>query len=447
MTYKFILNIIIRVLLILANCFILAILVINTHDWFSITNASIILVVQIVLMIVFLNKINRELSFFLSTINDKDASDFYSNKKSNPLFMNVYSQFNRINRLIHDSKTDKYNQYNYYKTIHEQISTGLLSFTDDGSIDIFNNALKNLLKISNCRNVKDIDNYITGFGSFLLNINPTKRRTYKLQIGGEIHTLLLNVTIIKSDNNQFKIITIRDINPELMANEVQSYNKLIRILTHEIANSIGPISSSIDTVLEVLEKGNTNPDFDVNTNLDKIISGLEIIKERSVGLKEFISKYKDLTRIKTINTTEYEIRTELENISRLFDSKFKENHINIKLDVCPSNLVIKADKHLLNQVIINLLENSIQAFDNTTKEKTVQLKSFKTENSIIIEIFDNGCGIEKDDMENIFTPFYSTKQSGSGIGLSLCRQIINLHNGLITATSELGEFTKFVIEI
>ena len=447
MTYKFILNIIVRVLLILANCFILAILAINTHDWFSIINASVILVIQIIMLIVFLNKINRELSFFLSTITDKDASDFYSNKKSNPLFMNVYSQFNRINRLVHDSKTDKYNQYNYYKTIHEQISTGLLSFTDDGSIDIFNNALKNLLKISNCRNVKDIDNYITGFGSFLLNINPTKRRTYKLHIDGETHTLLLNVTIIKSDNNQFKIITIRDINPELMANEVQSYNKLIRILTHEIANSIGPISSSIDTVLEVLEKGNTNPDFDVNTNLDKIISGLEIIKERSVGLKEFISKYKDLTKIKTINTTEFDLLVELENIILLFDSKFKENNINIILDVSPSNLIIKADKHLLNQVIINLIENSIQAFDNTTKEKSIQLKSFKVDNSTIIEISDNGCGIGKEDMENIFTPFYSTKQSGSGIGLSLCRQIINLHNGFITATSELGEFTRFVIEI
>ena len=240
---------------------------------------------------------------------------------------------------------------------------------------------------------------------------------------------------------------MQNIKNELEEREFDSWQKLIRVLTHEIMNSVGPITSSIDTINEILteENSNRNTSGVSEAVINDTLKGINIIKERSVGLSEFVNNFRSLTLLPTPVPESIELQKLLHEIHYLFKEMLDENNITTEISVYPTNLIITADKKMLEQVIINILTNAIHALDENTNRKISISAFLSPEQKTIIQVKDNGKGIREQDMEKIFIPFYTTRKDGSGIGLSLARQIMRLHKGKIGIHSVFGEGTTVIL--
>jgi signal transduction histidine kinase len=232
--------------------------------------------------------------------------------------------------------------------------------------------------------------------------------------------------------------------------ELESWQKLIRVLTHEIMNSTGPITSCIDTILEFLideDSGEIKKTENITqSTVQDILQGISIIKERSLGLSEFVQNFRSLTILPKIFPTKFLVEDLFNHIPFLFAEEIHSKGIEMNINVLPKKLELTADSKLIEQVIINLIHNSIDAVANKEK-KQICLKSFiNSNNRIVCQVIDNGKGIPEDLIDTIFVPFFTTKAKGSGIGLTLSREIMKLHGGSIKAFSEPGKETIFTLE-
>jgi len=245
--------------------------------------------------------------------------------------------------------------------------------------------------------------------------------------------------------------TIKDIQNELEENEMESWQKLIRVLTHEIMNSITPIASITQTLNYMIKDvrstyTNAFQDEGETEAIEEIELAIETIHKRSVGLLHFVESYRDLTRIPTPRFTIFPIRQLFDNLKGLMKEEMNQRNILCIATVTPDHLELSADEQLIEQVLINLLKNAIQALEKTEPPR-IEIKAFTDSNGkIIIQMSDNGQGILPEVLDKIFVPFFTTKPKGSGIGLSLSRQILRLHGGTLTAHSEPDVETVFTLK-
>jgi len=259
----------------------------------------------------------------------------------------------------------------------------------------------------------------------------------------EILKLSVRKTVFKIQDNTVNLVSAQNIRTELEEEEIEVWKKLISVLTHEIMNSVTPIKSLTGTVIKMYEKSSVSEVNNKSENTDDILLALNTIQKRSNGLLSFVETYRNLTKIPKPVFCEIELKSFLHEITILMDSELQSSNIVISTEVNPENLKLIADEKLLTQVIINLIKNSIEAINNTANGK-IQIKAFLSlPSDIIIQVIDNGTGISADRIDKVFIPFFTTKEKGSGIGLSLSRQIMKLHGGIISVHSRSGEETVF----
>jgi len=271
---------------------------------------------------------------------------------------------------------------------------------------------------------------------------------FRLTIAGYAQPVAFAVNDHRFADKTTRIISFQNIRNELDVQELESWQKLIRVLTHEIMNSTGPISSSIDTIREFLvdETGKTKNlgDLDQETLCD-VLDGIEIIKERSLGLSGFVQNFRSLTLTMHIERKKFAVEELFHHVGFLLSDELKHKTIELRVTVFPKNLEIVADRNLIEQVILNLVNNAMDALGHK-HDGVIRLNAFKNpHNQPVIQVFDNGKGIPEDVLEKIFVPFFTTKESGSGIGLSLSRQIIQRHGGTILVHAGAGMETCFEI--
>jgi two-component system nitrogen regulation sensor histidine kinase NtrY len=320
----------------------------------------------------------------------------------------------------------------------------------DGNIELINTAAKRLFNISYLRNISQLKKINPELPVKLKEITTGAQLLLNLKINNELLKISVKATLFRIEKKEIKLLSFQNIKTELEENELDSYQKLIRILTHEIMNSTGPILSSISTIKEFLTEKKTG----ITKNLKQIsqellddsVKGLNIVEERSSGLVDFVEKFRSLTLLPKPAFRNIMISDLLKDIELLMKAECKRQNIRLTVDVLPENLSVTADKKLIEQVIINLITNSIQALTNQP-DKEIIIKAFRNkDDKLTMQLIDNGPGIPDSELENIFVPFYTTKEKGSGIGLSLSRQIMRLHNGLISLKSEPGIKTVATLE-
>jgi two-component system nitrogen regulation sensor histidine kinase NtrY len=320
----------------------------------------------------------------------------------------------------------------------------------DGNIELINTAAKRLFNISYLRNISQLKKINPELPVKLKEITAGAQLLLNLKINNELLKISVKATLFRIEKKEIKLLSFQNIKTELEENELDSYQKLIRILTHEIMNSTGPILSSISTIKEFLTEKKTG----ITKNLKQIsqellddsVKGLNIVEERSSGLVDFVEKFRSLTLLPKPAFRNIMISDLLKDIELLMKAECKRQNIRLTVDVLPENLSVTADKKLIEQVIINLITNSIQALTNQP-DKEIIIKAFRNkDDKLTMQLIDNGPGIPDSELENIFVPFYTTKEKGSGIGLSLSRQIMRLHNGLISLKSEPGIKTVATLE-
>jgi len=427
-------NFTIRLVLLTTNIFLLVYGLLKEIEFFTIINLGILLIIQLFLLIRKFNLLNRELLVFFESIKSDESGLMFQKKTGNKDLDELYSKFDEINHKISKVKAESIKSNQHFQNLVEHVNTGIIQYDEKGNIDVINKVAKDFFQCGDIHNLSNLDQKIPSISISLLKLELGSSKSIKVLINGVSAILNFKVTEFKIDGKPKKLVSFQNIKNELELNETDSWKKLIRVLTHEIMNSSAPISSSIKVISNLLKDRNSGQIKNINEITDKDIAhtvrGLEIIEERSDGLNQFIKSYRELTKSIEPFFTEFQIIEIFRSVEFLFAEDFKYSIIDFEHFTQPENLVLKADKNLVEQVLINLVKNSIDAVKDQIK-KEIRLEAHCLDNEIIIKIIDSGAGVSPDESDKIFTPFFSTKQEGSGIGLSLSRQIMQLHNGEI----------------
>lgn len=345
------------------------------------------------------------------------------------------------------TRNEKEADYQFLKNIVQHAGVGLLTFKKNGTVQLINSAAKRLLRVSSLQQIDELRDISDELVDCFWKLRTGGRELIRVKSGDETVQLSIFVIELTLRAEEIKLISMSNIQSELEEKEMEAWQNLVRVLTHEIMNSVTPISSLAGMVEEDLGQRIKEEQASTLTieELGDMHLSLSTITKRSAGLIHFVKEFRNLTQIPTPRPVDISVRTLLEEMIMLHKKELTDTGIETELKIEPDDLRIVADKNMVEQVIINLIKNAIQAFDEQTYRK-ITVRAFMGENKrAVIAIRDNGNGIEPEALEKIFIPFFSTKKSGSGIGLSLSRQIMRQHEGSITVTSHPGLGTEFFL--
>ncbi len=411
---------------------------------------GLLIAFQIFAMIHYVDRTNRVLNNFLESIRYSDFTRTFQVESLDSSFDKLKKSFNEVIKDFQEVRAEKEENYYYLQTVIQHIGIALIAYSKDGKVELINNATKKLFQVRSLNNVQALKDFSPALVEKLLSINHGENTLIRVQEKEELLQLAIYATEFKIHNRTILLTSIKNIQDELEEKEMESWQKLIRVLTHEIMNSITPISSLSSTITLILKdlasnlKGKDIPDEDVET-IHEVQGALETIHKRTDGLMHFVNTYRNLTKIPTPAFSIFPISHLLTNIKGLLTEELKSKSVECNIQIEPESLELSADEKLIEQVIINLVQNAIQALDGRDGAK-ITLKAFLNKRGrITIQVIDNGQGILPDVLDKIFIPFFTTKPQGSGIGLSLSKQILRLHGGNITAYSEVEEETKFTL--
>ena len=426
-------------------------IILNPNRLFTSIVLILILIGQIAELLHYVNKTNRTLSNFLDAIKDKDFSDSQYIEIVDKSFSQLNQSFKNISRAIFDSKIEKEAQYHLLNLIIGNVDTGIILLDKNQKINLINEAAKNALNLSQYKTLADTKTENPDLYHF---INEEKKAAKKI-IETSKRQLLVFVNLIKLTGDNYTLITFNDIKEEMEFKEVQSWQKLLRTLSHEIMNSVTPISSLSETsLLQIQHESGKLKDFSEidRLALEKVQKALVTIEKRSSNLYHFVDDFRKLAKIPIPQKNKIFVNELVDLVEQLMKPELSRNNITLKNSIYPEDLEIYADINQIEQVLINIVLNAKDAVQ-TTKNPEIQINSKKSGDKISIEVIDNGNGIPDKQMDKIFIPFYTTKENqpagkagGSGIGLSLSRQIMHLHGGSISVQSMPGVETIFTLE-
>jgi nitrogen fixation/metabolism regulation signal transduction histidine kinase len=444
---NFRINIIVRILILAAAIF-LFFYALETNFRIVPILVGIIIVFLVFSLIRYVDRTNRDLTSFLESIRFSEFTRSFQIEGMGSSFNELNRAFNDVINDFQKVRSEKEEHFHYLQSIVQNIDVSIIAYRKDGTVEMINKAAKKLFQIHSLKNVKGLEQMSGELVNTLLNISPGENTLVKVQDQDDILQLAIYATEFKIKEKLIILATINNIQNVLEEQETEAWQKLIRVLTHEIMNSITPIAS-LSSTLEIMlkgitEGGNLQEDLDLNTVME-IKQALQTINKRSTGLLHFVNTYRNLTRIPKPNFKIFPVKDLFKNIHLLMEEELTESKINFSTRIDPDNLMVSADEQLIEQVIINLIRNSVHALDNRANP-TIELKAFYNKRGrVTMQVADNGTGILPEVLDKIFIPFFTTKQSGSGIGLSLSRQILRLHNGTISAHSTPDTETVFTM--
>ena len=407
---------------------------------------SFLLFAQIIAMVRYLNKSNEEIKSFFDSIKYDDLDQSFTTIGNSEAANRLNEEFNKVIDQFKDIRREKEADFQYMRNIVQHVGIGLITFNKAGEIQLMNAASKKLLNISQVNNVKELEDISPELVDVFFRLKTGGRDLLKLQIAGDIIQLAVFAIELTLRGEEFKLISLQNIQNELEEMEMDAWQNLVRVLTHEIMNSVTPISSLAGTVEVELKDlfGDDKSDAKIEKeDLEDLYHAVQTIQKRSRGLIRFVQDFRNLTHIPKPKIVEVKAEDMLKEIKTLLNSEITDHNINYKWNVEPDSMVIMADKGLVEQVLINLIKNAFQAFDEQTNRIVEVSATLSAKSRPIITVKDNGNGIDEEAMEKIFIPFFTTKKSGSGIGLSLSRQIMRKHQGTLSVKSKLDEGTEF----
>jgi two-component system nitrogen regulation sensor histidine kinase NtrY len=447
--WKFVVYTMIRVLIILFLCIVFGFIFAKSDLFFSqIIIFSLVILLSLEL-VRFVTKTNKELKKLLSAIKHHDFSASFSSQNLGKSYDDLSEIFSEIIKSFRNVKIEKEAQLQLLQVIIDQINIGVVAVRDQHQIVFINKRAEEVLDIPGLKSWNIDFPLIYKINEEVKAMKSHGKKLLELQIGDEMKQLAFHVNRTVFLEDDLLLMTFHDIRSEIEQKEIEAWYKLIRILTHEVMNSVTPLFSLTETMLMLLQdKGGKTKDATQITNeeISDIITSLKTIQGRSEGILEFVDAYRRLTNIPHPEFDELPLKELLTNIESLFAGELKQRGITMTSLMQNDQLSITADKHLMEQVLINLISNSMHALEQT-KDPKIEIKIYSGKHHAVIEVADNGKGVELDKIDKIFIPFFSTREGGSGIGLSLSKQIIYLHHGRIKVKSSPGKGATFRIEI
>lgn len=425
---------------------LLAYVVFKSPNNVNTTFLVIIITVQIYFLVRSIDKTNREIASFLSSIKYDDFTTTYPTRGRGQSMNELYKEFNNVIKKFREIRADKEANYHYFRTIVQHVGIGLITFNKLGDIQIINSSAKKLIGVESLNNIFELSKVSAKLVESLVKLKTGGSALIELTNEGTRTQLSVYVIELVLRGEEFKLVSVQNIQSELEEKEMEAWQNLIRVLTHEIMNSVTPLSSLAATV-ETNLVDNIEDDVPIEKEeLEDIYLAVQTIKRRSEGLIRFVSDFRNLTRIPEPKLHEIEVEKVLAHISLLLNHEMASKDIDFRLNIVPQGLMFNIDKELIDQVLINLLQNAIHALDENEGDKMIILNAFINEyGRPTLTIRDNGVGIDEEALGKIFIPFFTTKKQGSGIGLSLSKQIMRKHGGAITVKSVMNEGTEFTL--
>src|SRR6187455_959985 len=402
-----------------------------------------VIIYQVVDFYRFHKKAHDELNQFVESIHYRDFSRNFDVKHAPVEIQPLRQGFNEINSTFKVISKEKETQYQYLQKILELVDTGILSYEiESGTVVWMNESLKRLLQLPYLKTIYSLEKRDKILFQEVLALQPGVTKITTAHLEKSSFKILLSATAFQTEGKIYKLIAFQNVNEALDETESKAWQKLLSVMTHEIMNSIAPISSLADTLKNRLQ----NSERTNNADIEDLEIGIDTIKRRSEGLLKFAETYRNLNKINTLNLKKIFVRDIFENLLQLMQPTLEQKNIEIETILKDPDLSLEADTNLLEQVLINLVVNAIEAVREKPNPKIVLSAYLSNNRKTIIRVADNGSGMPAEILEKIFIPFFSTKKSGSGIGLSLCKQIMMLHKGNIQVQSVDGEGTAFLLQ-
>ncbi|MGC1471325.1 MAG: HAMP domain-containing sensor histidine kinase [Psychroserpens sp.] len=380
---------------------------------------------------------------FFEAVKYRDFSRWFPEDRGPKDIRYLYTGFNNINRTIKEINSQNQAQYVYLQKILEMVDIGIIAYNlESGDVLWSNDSFGDILDVPSFKNIRFIESRKPELFNTIFETYHREPDSISIALQNETIKILISDTVFQVESDAFKLIVIQNIDDTLNKNESESWKKLLSVMTHEIMNSITPITSLADTLQQNLQIVIENPKA-TPLELEDLNSGIKTIKNRSEGLLKFAKTYRSLSKVTQLNLQTVRIIDVFNNIQQLMQPSIEAKQIKITFEVTSEKLELDMDTHLIEQVLINLILNAVDACKHLEFPKIKVTASQNKNRNIIIKVIDNGSGIPKDILENIFVPFFTSKATGSGIGLSLCKQIMMLHKGRIIVKSIEGEGSVF----
>ena len=405
---------------------------------YPVTNSLLVLalVLETAALLWYLTRIRRDLLKLINALINDDPTMQFSRVRRDPYFNAIYAGFNSLISDFRLVRLDREAEQRFFEETVNHVQFGLLAFNEKGEVKMFNSAFLELFGLSDIKHLEALKDASTELPDFFKQFSPGKEKLKRITLPDGQHHLIFLASgfVLKGEN--ITLISVRDISREMDRNELEAWQKLLRIMRHEILNSISPIqliagnlSSRLQPEGELVSLEELTPE-----EVADIKMGLDTIHRRASGLSVFLDAYANLYRTPEFTPEPTEICSLLKRIMQLFKEEAEEQLTSITVDCPQGDLEISMDAKMIEQVLINLLRNAMEAVKNQSS-RSITLSARRNQKEVILSVEDTGSGIPKDQMESIFVPFFSTRESGTGIGLSFSQHIMRMHGGQIRVSS------------
>ncbi len=432
-----------RVILIGLTMALFVYMVNHANMVFAAMLTGMIIIGQLVELFRFTSQTNRKLTRFLESVKYSDfISGFTADNKLGSSFRDLNAKFNEVLEAFRKARSEKEEHWQYLNTVVQQVRTGILSFDTEGNIQLINANAKRFMGTQSIKNIEQLKEKKPKLLQAIKEVEPGKSTLYKAD---QDFLLTIQATELRIRGNTMKLLTLQNIQTELQQQEIEAWQNLTRVLRHEIMNSITPISSLTSTLREILDHDmvQKNSHYELKTEgAEDLREGLSTIENRSKGLIKFIDAYREYTSLPQPKIKTVLVKELIEKVAQLMKPEIRKTTIEFRYTCDSDYLTIQADEEMIEQVLINLIKNSIEALGDVQDGK-IDLIGKYSGSVVLIEVVDNGSGIIKEALSRVFVPFFTTKKTGSGIGLSLSRQIMQMHDGSLSVESEPGVKTIF----
>lgn len=444
---RFSIIIIARTIVLCGSVFLLFYLISETVLVATTFIVAVLIVVQIYSIIHFVQKTNRDTARFFSSIKYSDFSQSFVTNIKGASFDELSSAFAGVMDQFKQTRREREENFRYLQTVVQHVGIGLMAYTSEGEVELLNIAAKRLLRVNTVKNIAELSSVNISLVEALEKIRSGDKILVKYADNNDLLQLSIYATEFKMRDKHYTLVSISNIQKELEEQQMEAWRNLIRVLTHEIMNSVTPIISLSSTANALVEDLDHEKHRQESDPLDDIKGALTTITKRSTGLLHFVDDYRNLSRIPTPTFSVVSIASVFQRLQQMFSEQAQGKKIEFITSVSPVDLEVTTDPELLEQVLINLVLNSMKALAGATSPRVRLVSMIDKNGNAIIQVVDNGHGIPEELYDKIFIPFFTTRKEGSGIGLSISQQIVRVLGGSIGVSTTPGGGATFTIRL
>jgi nitrogen fixation/metabolism regulation signal transduction histidine kinase len=413
-----------------------------------VTNSLLILALflETIALIWYLTRIRRDLLKLISAMSNDDPTMQFSRVGRDPYFSAIHKDFNALIRDFRLVRLDREAEQRFFEETVNHVQFGLIAYNGKGEVKMVNQAFLELFGLKEVKNLKDLNAVAEDLPGFFQTFTAGKESLKKLTLHSQSRHLIFLSSGFVLKGEEITLVSVRDISREMDQNELEAWQKLLRVLRHEILNSISPIKLIAGNLSERMQTQGERLDLEQlkKEEVEEIRTGLDTIHRRASGLSVFLDAYTNLYRTPEFNARQSPVLPLLQRIVELFRKQADLQETRLEVHCSDPGLELTMDPRMIEQVLINLVKNAMEAV-KTEKNRNIRLAASATQKAVEIAVEDTGTGIPGDQMESIFMPFFSTKESGTGVGLSFSQHVMQLHKGYIRVSSSPGKGSTFLL--